>query len=348
MSHHVSTEQDSPVAKGRQSPPYFRVLPPYPTGWFLISFSKELKKGQIKSFTFQGMEVVLYRTDSGNAHMLDAYCSHMGAHMGKGGSIEGELIKCPFHGFCFDKSGKCVKNAYGTKPSPKTLVRSWHIREFNGLIMAFYNPKTNHVPDWEIPELDWEDWSDLDFVEFKLKSHPQETAENSVDIGHLKEVHGYQEVKELRPLHLDGPFLNAKYFMNRPAGILGKIGKNAHAEFEIFKYGLGYSAVEVDVQNFGLRNRHFVFPTPIDGEYIYLRIALSLKKIENGKGFFKLAKYLPFDLRKLIMPFTLKQYAHDVSQDFDIWQNKIYINPPVLAKGDGPIFKFRKWAEQFY
>jgi hypothetical protein len=45
---------------------------------------------------------------------------------------------------------------------------------------------------------------------------------------------------------------------------------------------------------------------------------------------------------------AFKGYANDVSQDFKIWQNKIYIDPPVLAKGDGPVAQYRIWSQQFY
>jgi hypothetical protein len=41
-------------------------------------------------------------------------------------------------------------------------------------------------------------------------------------------------------------------------------------------------------------------------------------------------------------------YAHDVSQDVDVWENKIYVHPPALAKGDGPVGPYRAWATQFY
>jgi hypothetical protein len=45
---------------------------------------------------------------------------------------------------------------------------------------------------------------------------------------------------------------------------------------------------------------------------------------------------------------SFKGYVHDVKQDFHIWENKSYIAPPALAKGDGPVGKYRQWAKQFY
>jgi hypothetical protein len=53
-------------------------------------------------------------------------------------------------------------------------------------------------------------------------------------------------------------------------------------------------------------------------------------------------------LNALISRFILYCFSHDAQQDFDIWQNKRFIQPPALAEGDGPIGKYRLWARQFY
>ena len=41
-------------------------------------------------------------------------------------------------------------------------------------------------------------------------------------------------------------------------------------------------------------------------------------------------------------------YVHDVEQDFVIWQHKEFVDRPALAQGDGPVVRYRRWAEQFY
>ena len=44
-------------------------------------------------------EMIGWRTASGEAVVMDAYCEHLGAHLGYGGQVEGEVIQCPFHGW---------------------------------------------------------------------------------------------------------------------------------------------------------------------------------------------------------------------------------------------------------
>jgi phenylpropionate dioxygenase-like ring-hydroxylating dioxygenase large terminal subunit len=328
---------------------YKGVLPVYPEGWYVVCLAKELENNTVVSKNFCGNEVVVFRTKAGKVGIIDAYCKHMGAHLGKGGVVEGETIKCPFHGFCFDIEGECTQTSYGTPPSPRVHTTNYHYKEIHDVIMAYFHPQSI-TPSWYIPDLDMHDWTPLIFKEWQLKSHPQETAENAVDVGHFAEVHSYESVETTEAMKIEGPVLTASYKAVRPAG-LGKKpgGKPVHVEFKIAKYGFGYSVVEAYVENLGITMRHFVFTCPTDGEYISFRIALSVKKISNKMKINPLTFFLPEKLlRHIILKFTFQSYQHDVSQDFDIWQNKTYIHPPALSKGDGPIMEYRKWAEQFY
>ena len=44
----------------------------------------------------------------------------------------------------------------------------------------------------------------------------------------------------------------------------------------------------------------------------------------------------------------MSEVSRQLEQDIPIWENKIYVHPPVLCDGDGPIGPFRAWATQFY
>ena len=272
----------------------------------------------------------------------------MGAHFGHGGTVEGETIKCPFHGFCFDTNGECTKTGYDTPPSPRVGVPKYPIKEMHGIIMAYYHPESKQ-PEWNIPDIETEGWSELKHITWRLRSHPQETAENAVDIGHFSEVHGYTKIKEIEPFNYDGPFVKARYSAVRPAGIIKGLSNNIGFEFEINKYGFGYSRVESFTKKYDMHTRHFVFTQPIDGDEIYLRIALSMKKVEKRGKINPMLTLLPKKLAEnIILGATFKNYKADVSDDFKIWKNKKYVHPPALSKGDGPIMQYRKWAEQFY
>ena len=64
-------------------------------------------------FSFLGKAFAVFRDEEGIAHLLDAYCPHMGANLGAGGQVKGSCLECPFHGWRFDgNSGKCVSIPY--------------------------------------------------------------------------------------------------------------------------------------------------------------------------------------------------------------------------------------------
>lgn len=310
--------------------------------------ASQLRVGEVRQLVFCGEETVVYRTSSGRVLMTGAFCPHMGAHLGKGGVVEGENIRCPFHGFCFDPSGACVKTGYDTRPPMQARLRSWPVTEVNGLIMAWHDEK-GLLPTWQIPAMDWQGWSAPRFQDWVITSHPQEIAENSVDTGHFVHVHGYDNVKIFQEAKTEGPVLFGRYGMSRVANFIGKTGRKVNVEFDFFEYGLGYALVEAHVMEYGLRSRHFVFPTPIDGREIQLRIAVSVHRQFTPARIHPLLAAVPRSiLFRFIEAGYFREYKKDVSDDFHIWTNKAYVHPPALAQGDGPVIRYRKWAEQFY
>lgn len=94
---------------------------PFPSGWYVVARSSDLGTKEVQSLTCFGRALVLFRSADGVAHLLDAYCPHLGTHLGHGGVIVGDTVRCPFHGWRFDASGACV--AIPTSP-PSRRVRS--------------------------------------------------------------------------------------------------------------------------------------------------------------------------------------------------------------------------------
>ena len=57
---------------------------PIPVGWFQVLFSSDLNIGDAIPLRYFGQELVAFRTENGVARVVDAYCPHMGAHLGYG------------------------------------------------------------------------------------------------------------------------------------------------------------------------------------------------------------------------------------------------------------------------
>lgn len=341
----MSAERRLPVLDPTRDPAA-NLYEHFPSGWFDLARSGELAGGRVLTRRLAARDVVLYRTASGIACAVAPYCPHMGAHLGCGGTVQGESLVCPFHAFEFDRAGRCTKTGYGTPPPPRARLTTYAVREVHGCVFVWHGA-AGEGPTFELPEID--DARDgylpmLDRV-FELRGHPQETTENSVDIGHFGPVHGYEDVRVLEPLRVEGAMLTTKYSMRRPA-VPGRpwLGR-MYAEFRIHVHGLGYSRVDVDFPALGMQSRHYVQATPVERERVRLRVGFAVRE-----GTTKLP--VPPGVRAwaeaAIMQIGIRLFAHDVGQDFEIWKNKRYLHPPQLAQGDGPVGTYRRWARQFY
>jgi len=322
---------------------------PFPSGWYVVVPSAELAAGALQARTFMGKEIVVWRTASGVACVSDAYCPHLGAHFGHGGNVDGECLRCPFHDFRFDTAGTCVSTSYGHAPPAAARLHTWPVHERNGFVLAWFD-EAGRAPWFEVPAVDeGEGWSPLRVGSWTFPGHPQETTENSVDLGHFVAVHRYSDIEIIKDLQTEGPYLTSRYAMRRSADVFGSAGKSFRAEFEIHVWGLGWSFVDVKVPEIDMHSHHYVLPTPIDGDRIELRVALSVASLASPRKVAPPLALLPRALSHwIVTELTWRGYQHDVAQDLAIWSNKAYLHPPALAKGDGPVGRYRAWARQFY
>ena len=70
-----------------------RIPLPMPFGWFRVSESEELARGAERAVHSAGRELVVFRGEDGEAHVLDAHCPHLGAHLGHGGRVVENTIR---------------------------------------------------------------------------------------------------------------------------------------------------------------------------------------------------------------------------------------------------------------
>ena len=111
-----------------------------PRGWYAVAASSEVGPGEIIRRHYFDRELVLYRTESGLARLVDAFCPHLGAHLGKVGRVKGELLRCGLHGFQFDEGGRCVSTDAGGPAPDYAQLPEWEVREQNGWVLAWFDP----------------------------------------------------------------------------------------------------------------------------------------------------------------------------------------------------------------
>ncbi len=303
---------------------------PIPFGWFQIGWEDELKPGEIQPLEYFGKHLVLWRDDNGIASLNSAFCPHLGAHLGFGGTVTGEELACPFHGWRFTADGKNSLIPYSTRINKKACVESFPVEERNGLIMAWYHPD-GEEPMWDIPqvpEFNDPDFTDVITREYEIEAPWQDLAENGVDSAHFRYVHHTEEVPELVSYNADGHVARMKSIQKfpTPRGIVdGYINADS--------YGPGFSVVHfggiVDTVLMGCN-------TPVDENKCRMRFTFTVRSMGDS------------DLDSTVGEAFVNEIHRQVREDAPIWNNKAYIPRPALADTDGPFTKFRKWAAQFY
>jgi len=301
----------------------------YPNGWFQVAYSDELPPGGVMPLKYFGRDLVLFRGEAGEARLLDAHCPHLGAHLGHGGVVRGDCIECPFHAWRFDGTGACVEVPYAKKIPPRAAIAPWRVAEINGLIMTWYHAE-GLPPQWEVPvvaEYGSEEWTPYERKRWRIRTHNQEMAENSCDSAHFLYLHGTQEMPT-STAEVDGHVLHTHSLtkMRTPQG-------KATGSVDVLAYGFGFTTTRFK----GIVETLLVSSaTTIDEDHVDLRFALTVRKLVNG------------DVTSTVGAAFSREIARQLEQDIPIWENKIYVNPPLLVDGDGPIGTFRRWARQFY
>jgi nitrite reductase/ring-hydroxylating ferredoxin subunit len=307
-----------------------------PNGWYVVAVSGDVRPGRIVQRHYFGRELVIYRTTSGVLRVTDAHCPHMGAHLGRMGRVCGERLRCGFHGFQYDTDGRCVATDYdGATPPAKAQLRQWEAREQNGVVLVWFDAQ-GRPPAWEVPALDDAGWSSTRWKRYRIATTPQETTENSVDLGHFSQLHGFIDGRVVHPIRTEGPLLTSTYAATRGVPFPSLRVGTVEVQYDVNVWGLGYSQVDLSIPAFKVEGRIWVLPVPVDEEHIDLRLGYAA----NGS--------LGRLMRPVTRLITHLFVCHEVDQDLDVWNYKSYIESPPLAKGDGPIGIYRRWVRQFY
>jgi len=108
----------------------------HPDYWYPLAWSHEVKRGKTHGVTFAGEPIVLARTESGKVFALEDRCAHRQVPLHQG-VVDGESIRCGYHGWTYDCSGKCIDVPYLGRDRLPNGVRSYPCQEIEGLIFVF-------------------------------------------------------------------------------------------------------------------------------------------------------------------------------------------------------------------
>jgi len=302
----------------------------YPRGWFVVCFSEELEVESTKPAHYFGRDFVIWRTSTGEPRVFDAFCPHLGAHLGYGGKVEGDSIRCPFHAWRFDGAGKCSDVPYAKKIPPKAKVRAWPTLERNGVVMMWHDPAGGPPEDYVpiLPEYGSDEWTPWVHRTVHIKTHPREVVENVADVAHFGPIHGNDI------LSFEAKFEGATATQSTRSTGYDKKGRLTKQQTVATYYGPGlqFSKMAGEFPTI-LINAHI----PIDLNTLELRIGVLVKGIDYSTK-----------IGRTLGEMWIDALQTGYFQDVAIWENKVWRDDPMLCDGDGPIGDLRQWYAQFY
>jgi 3-ketosteroid 9alpha-monooxygenase subunit A len=310
-----------------------RTPPELPSGWYLVAWSDELPAGSLLRLQYLEREMVAFRGPDGAASVFDAYCPHLGAHFGVGGRVEDGTLRCPFHGWRFAASGDCVEIPYASRIPPRARALRYEAIERNGGILVWYDPK-GRAPFYEVPELP--EWRDPAFTqrwltfEWTIASHPQEMGENGIDWQHFPCVHHMET-----PRGVQARFEGPAYHWSIASGKEYTL-QALTEEFALggSNWGLGYSITR---QSGAFTTVIVTGMTPVDLGHVRIKLGVIARRDGRAEG----------ELEGALRTY-MEEHAVVATQDFHIWENKLFREQPLLCEEDGPIADYRRWVRQFY
>lgn len=318
--------------------------PPFPNGWFGICPGDELRRGDVKALDVLGKNLVMFRDNVGKVAILDAFCPHLGAHLGEGGYIsDSNCLTCPFHGWEFDANGVCRRVAGTSRVPAGSTLRSWPVCEANGMVLLWHDaegrePSFAIACDAEVVE---GRWYRAGVTKCNVNAHIQELPENGADSAHLNILHKAFVWSPATKAGLSHswaaewkPSADAKHvseiFLTQGAQLLGVDLPGTHIPATINQVGPGIVRLQLS--------------TPI-GAVVAYEYVTPLKTTTQRVHH---VMYCSPTIPRFVGKFFLWALESQFHRDLPIWERKKYQSRPLISKADGPILAFRRWYSQFY
>lgn len=160
--------------------------------WMPVACAGELTgEKPIKAFRLLSEDLVVYRDRKGRYGVVGERCPHRSASLAFG-RVDGEGIRCPYYGWKFDCTGKCLEQPAEPESAgfkDKIKHTAYPVEKLEGLLWAYLGPEPKPlVPRWDV--LCWENGKRSIEKHEIYHCNWLQPMENSVDPSHLYWLHG--------------------------------------------------------------------------------------------------------------------------------------------------------------
>ncbi|CAM9431570.1 unnamed protein product, partial [Ectocarpus fasciculatus] len=315
-------------------------------GWFRVADSHEIAKGQVKYLQNFDRSFAVFRGQDGYVRCVDAHCIHLGANMAVGGKVVDNCLECPFHRWRYDGTGQCTHIPYQEKIPDATKTKAYYVCEYYGMILLWIHSKDS-APSYYPPNIEKIDSGEMvprGERHTAVNMHIVEFAENSCDFQHFDPLHGRMAFP-FTTKEIPGITVN-----HRPGWEEGK-GDQSHlcwflddADLNLIGKHYPETAAQAVITFVGPAGLvFFTFETPI-GSIVLFQTHTPVAELRLQVSFQWFASAtMPRPLVWYIVGNWIGQWQNDIS----VWENKIFMQRPVLVRNDGPMMKQRRWWRQF-
>ena len=287
--------------------------------------------GEVKPVKAFDREMVLYRTRSGRAVLQDAFCPHLGAHLGHEGRVIGETVfaarstagsSMPTTGMC--ESHSLLRRHSRAGPDSHLAHRG---EERRGVRLV--PPGEHRATQWDLPdlpELGDPNWTAPSAIQSTWCRPTCRTSARTPATRCTFSMYTARtsqcpnptvtiDPDDGRTMHLHSDMVNADF------------PNHLHAT----TYSPGFAMVR---NTYGPNAEMIMYNSaqPVDRNTTFMRWTLIVRReIEDQAG-----------------DDVMKGIIDGLSDDYPIWANKVHKRRPVFCKGDSTLVTFRKWVRQFY
>ena len=159
--------------------------------WYAAAWTSEIDDGKPFSRTLLEKPIVIYKNESGVYVALDNRCCHRSAPLSMG-RIEGDCLRCMYHGMKYDPSGQCVEIPGQAKISSNHRVHSYPLVDRGGMLWIWmgeaHKANSDDIPHFE--PLDDPQWCGLpNRCYLHYDANWMLIVDNLADFSHLAFVH---------------------------------------------------------------------------------------------------------------------------------------------------------------
>jgi phenylpropionate dioxygenase-like ring-hydroxylating dioxygenase large terminal subunit len=156
--------------------------------WHPVARVEDVPQGSPIPARLLGEDLVLWRAGSRWMAWQDL-CIHRGARLSQG-SIQGETLTCPYHGWVYGASGQCVRIPAHPEQTPpaRAKAQTYPVQERYGLLWACLGEPAQDIPAF--PEWDDPSYRKVLCGPYRVKAAGPRVMENFLDVAHFPFVHG--------------------------------------------------------------------------------------------------------------------------------------------------------------